>query len=275
MSQEKFVTGNLHRISGKLAEVAKKHEQELAQRKTGASPGPSSGENAPGSSLIPAEKEKETPSSAAPASPVPGEAAPSREGEKPSPEDLELLAVSARGTVTSGEKRKRLSDATEAALQRHHEEGLRLRRDLQMLLESIDAGVMENRRALERDLAALKELSLALDEARKEFSLLSFPDPDSPEYQMLLASLYRKMDKVKIDLLHLKAKAERIGPSGRGDGESGTTAANINLFAEMHSLRKGMLFRTGFWMMLPLILGILLAALLLAASQILTFRVGL
>ncbi|MBR2364567.1 MAG: hypothetical protein IKA79_05145, partial [Lentisphaeria bacterium] len=33
MSKDKFVTGNLHKISDKIAEVAKKHEQELSQWK--------------------------------------------------------------------------------------------------------------------------------------------------------------------------------------------------------------------------------------------------
>ena len=256
MSQEKFVTGNLHRISDKLAEAAKKHEQELAQRK-----------NPPESSSGTPPKEEQRSVSA-----------PEENSGREEPTRFagtDDLAVSPGNASGSGEKRKKLSDSMEAALHRHHEEALRLRRDLRMLLESTHAQAEENAKALERDLAELKEVSQALEESRKEVEFLALPDPDSPEYQMLLAALYRKMDKVKADLLHIKAKTERIGSSGGKSGENTMGSASINLFAEMHSLKKGTLFQTGFWMLLPLILGLLLAALLVAAAQILTFRVGL
>lgn len=276
MSKDKFVTGNLHRISDKIAEVAKKHEQELSQWKK--SPEHSSAEQSS------PEKEVETP----PPSPPPSHpqeeikehlfhTLPQEEKEenKLIQKEDDLLAV-ARSAEEKGEKRKRLSDSVEAALQRHHEEGLRLRRDLQMLLESTAAEVTERKNAMENTLEKLKELENLLQEQRKEFTLLSFPDQDSQEYQMSLAALYRKMDKLKIDLLHLKAKSDHIlsfyGNTGK---EEQGTKSSINLFAEMHSLKKQELYKTGFWMYLPVITGILLAAIILAVAQILTFRVGL
>ncbi len=279
MSKDKFVTGNLHRISDKIAEVAKKHEQELSQWKNPPAkkvePEFPEGEKEDLHSLNTVEEKKSPPVSAS-------EKSPAENPPSPPEEDTSLLkelAVSGADTSENGEnnpnKRRRLSDSVEAALQRHHEEALRLKRDLHMLLESTAAEVEESGRGLEEHLAGIKEIHTALQEEKKEFALLDLPDQDTPDYQMRLAALYRKMDKLKIDLLRLKAKAERLSSSGRVNSEKENNISGINLFSEMHSLKNKDLFQTGLWMNLPLILGILIASIILALAQILTFRVGL
>lgn len=293
MSRDKFVTGNLHRISDKIAEVAKKHEQELSQWKN------------PPSKKMEEEMEKdmekgtvteekkvflhtdipeEKDSGIAPA-PVSERSSENISSSASSPVPvqeesalLKELAISSRTEEkeeNNPNKRRRLSDSVEAALQRHHEEALRLKRDLHMLLESTAAEVEESCKGMETYLSGLQEIRRALQEEKKEFSLLDLPNQDAADYQMRLAALYRKMDHLKIELLRQKAKAERLSGTGGTASEKENRISGINLFAEMHSLKNKDLFRTGFWMNLPLILGILIASLLIALAQILTFRVGL
>lgn len=301
MSKEQFVTNNLHRISDKIAEVAKKHEQELSQWKNPPkkplSAPPVSGEepdktlqslpeetpsevSAPEKENIGAKEENAPAVSQEDEIRNNNESLPAAKKEEEENEDdpaystdMEILAIT--HPARNGEKRQRLSDSMEAALQRHHEEGLRLRRDLQMLLESTCAETIETGKAFEEALKENKKVEEALENMRKEFSLLAFPDQDSPEYQMLLAALYRKMDKMKVELLHLKAKSDRLSSRGYADGENMKDSFSTNIFAEMHSLKKQELFRTGLWLGFPLVLGLIIASLLMAAALLLTFRVGL
>lgn len=302
MSKEQFVTNNLHKISDKIAEVAKKHEQELSQWKNPPkkplSAPPASGEeqdkilhslpeeipsevSAPEKENIGAKKEKAPAVSSEDKNgsnndnklPPAVKKEEENEDDPAYSTDMEILAIT--HPARNGEKRQRLSDSMEAALQRHHEEGLRLRRDLQMLLEGTCAETKETGKAFEEALKENKKVEEALENMRKEFSLLAFPDQDSPEYQMLLASLYRKMDKMKVELLHLKAKSDRLSSRGYADGENMKDSFSTNIFAEMHSLKKQELFRTGLWLGFPLVLGLIIASLLMAAALLLTFRVGL
>ena len=276
MSKDGFVTNNLHRISDRIAEVAKKHEQELTEWKN---------QKKPSSVSSPAPENTESKEENISSAPVQGkqdtiqtEKTVSAVNTNPAPAvEMPLPAEKKESTEkqqTSGQKRQKLSDSMEAALLRHHEEAIRLKRDLLMLMESISANAEEEYRYTERKLEELSQLKKSLEEQKKEFALLSLPDREDYRYQMLLGDLYRKMDVFKTTLLHLKARGEKLSVSN-SKAETGHGKQNLNFFAEMHSLKKRELFRTGFWIFFPVLLGLFLSALLVGTALFLTFKTGL
>lgn len=276
MSKDGFVTNNLHRISDRIAEVAKKHEQELTewknQKKSSSipSPAPENAENK-NDDISSAHVQKEHDTIQTEKVPSPANTAPASAAEIPLP--AEKVQRTAKEQVPV-QKRQKLSDSTEAALLRHHEEAIRLKRDLLMLMESISAAAEEEYRYTEKKLDELSLLKKSLEEQKKEFAFLELPDREDYRYQMLLGDLYRKMDAFKTSLIHLKARMEKLSVP---NGNSGTPAQkqNLNFFAEMHSLKKRELFRTGFWIFFPVLLGLFFSALLVGAALFLTFKTGL
>lgn len=273
MSKDGFVTNNLHRISDRIAEVAKKHEQELTewknQKKTSSIP--------PSSSSAPENAEsKEESISAAPVQEQQNGNI-KQTGKTVSAAEKPLPAEKVQSTAkeeTPVQKRQKLSDSTEAALLRHHEEAVRLKRDLLMLMESICAAVEEEYRYTEKKLEELSLLKKSLEEQKKEFAFLELPDREDYRYQMLLGDLYRKMDAFKTSLIHLKARAEKLSRT-QNAAETVPRKQNLNFFAEMHSLKKRELFRTGFWIFFPVLLGLFLSAIIVGAALFLTFKTGL
>ena len=270
MSKDGFVTNNLHRISDRIAEVAKKHEQELTEWKN---------QKRPSSALSPVQESTENRMENISSTPV-QEPQKASLTEKPGIPAQEMYQTAtgekkvAEQPQNPVQKRQKLSDSTEAALLRHHEEAVRLKRDLLMLMESICATTEEEYRFTENKLHELSLLKNSLEEQKKDFALLELPDREDYRYQMLLGDLYRKMDSFKTSLIRQKARMEKLSVS---NGNSGTPVQkqNLNFFAEMHSLKKRELFRTGFWIFFPVLLGLFLSAILVGAALFLTFKTGL
>ena len=273
MSKDGFVTNNLHRISDRIAEVAKKHEQELTewknQKKTSSIP--------PSSSSAPENAESKEESISADPVQEQQNGNIKQTGKTVSAAEKPLPAEKVQSTGKEEipvQKRQKLSDSTEAALLRHHEEAVRLKRDLLMLMESICAAVEEEYRYTEKKLEELSLLKKSLEEQKKEFAFLELPDREDYRYQMLLGDLYRKMDAFKTSLIHLKARAEKLSRT-QNAAETVPRTQNLNFFAEMHSLKKRELFRTGFWIFFPVLLGLFLSAIIVGAALFLTFKTGL
>lgn len=162
-----------------------------------------------------------------------------------------------------------LSPETREALRQRHEEFMRFRRDVFLRVHEMLADCSVSTESARKVVEGYAETGAQLKELLSRLEALGEPDTDSENYQILLSEACRSLEKIRLDIVPLRAQLKKA------PGPSAESAPRSNLFAELDSVSFGQIFRVGLYLSLPLLLMVLLFGILLSAVIVLTFRIGL
>ncbi len=162
-----------------------------------------------------------------------------------------------------------LSPETREALRKRHEEFMRFRRDVLFRIHELMSACSAAAEAARKQTEASSHLEARLKELLIRLEELGEPDTNAADYQIRLSEACRSLEKLRLEILPLRASLEK-NPASVAE-----SASRSNFFAELDSVSFGQIFRVGFYLSLPLLIGILLFGILLSAVIVVTFRIGL
>ncbi|MBO4647497.1 MAG: hypothetical protein J5806_05025 [Lentisphaeria bacterium] len=160
-----------------------------------------------------------------------------------------------------------LPEETRKAILARQQEIEQFRRDLLFRLHETAAKTAQTESDSRKRADSLLALKNQLDALMDQLERQQEPDEFSPDFQIQLSDNFRKLEKMRLELIEIQAAMpESSAPEAR---------EKTNLLADLDSVTFGQLFRLGWAFFLPLILTVLLGLLLLAVVIIFTFRFGL